>query len=43
MYGALHPGVDLLAATTVNGKVPVANCTENSLRTFDYIGVSMKA
>lgn len=39
MLAALHPGLDLLAATTVNGNVPVDYCTENSLRVFDHIGV----
>lgn len=41
MFAALHPDLELLAATTVNGNVPVQNCTENSLRTFDYIGASV--
>ncbi|HSL77590.1 MAG TPA: nucleoside hydrolase [Candidatus Limnocylindrales bacterium] len=39
MLGALHPDLELIAATTVNGNVPVAYCTENSLRVFDHIGV----
>lgn len=38
MLAALHPDLELLAVTTVNGNVPVRNCTENSLRTLDYIG-----
>jgi inosine-uridine nucleoside N-ribohydrolase len=38
MLAALHPDLDLVAATTVNGNVPVQLCTENSLRVFDYIG-----
>ena len=41
MFGALHPDLDLVAATTVNGNVPVKYCTENSLRVFDYIGVDI--
>ncbi len=41
MFGALHPDLELIAATTVNGNVPVKNCTENSLRVFDHIGVSI--
>lgn len=41
MFGALHPGLELVAATTVNGNVPVKNCTENSLRVFDHIGVDI--
>lgn len=38
MLAALHPEIDLVALTTVNGNVPVANCTDNSLRTLDLIG-----
>ena len=40
MLGALHPDLELIAATTVNGNVPVEYCTENSLRVFDHIGCS---
>jgi inosine-uridine nucleoside N-ribohydrolase len=39
MFAALHPDLELVAATTVNGNVPVDFCTENSLRVFDHIGV----
>ncbi len=39
MFAALHPDLELVAATTVNGNVPVDYCTENSLRVFDHIGV----
>jgi inosine-uridine nucleoside N-ribohydrolase len=39
MLAALHPDLDLIAATTVNGNVPVDYCTENSLRVFDHIGI----
>jgi inosine-uridine nucleoside N-ribohydrolase len=39
MLSALHPDLELVAATTVNGNVPVDHCTENSLRVFDHIGV----
>ena len=39
MLAALHPELDLIAATTVNGNVPVDYCTENSLRVFDHIGI----
>ncbi|HET9756097.1 MAG TPA: nucleoside hydrolase [Candidatus Limnocylindrales bacterium] len=39
MFAALHPDLELVAATTVNGNVPVEYCTENSLRVFDHIGV----
>jgi len=38
MLAALHPAVDLVAATSVNGNVPVAMTTENTLRVFDHIG-----
>lgn len=41
MFGALHPNLELVAATTVNGNVPVKNATENSLRVFDHIGVDI--
>jgi inosine-uridine nucleoside N-ribohydrolase len=41
MFAALHPDLELLAATTVNGNVPVDYCTENSLRVFDHIGVAV--
>lgn len=41
MLAALHPDLDLVAATTVNGNVPVEYCTENSLRVFDHIGVNV--
>ena len=37
MLAALHPAVDLVAATSVNGNVPVAMTTENTLRVFDHI------
>jgi inosine-uridine nucleoside N-ribohydrolase len=38
MLAALHPDLDLVAVTTVNGNVPVDRCTENSLRVLDHIG-----
>lgn len=38
MLAALHPELDLVAVTTVNGNVPVGNCTDNSLRVLDHIG-----
>jgi inosine-uridine nucleoside N-ribohydrolase len=40
MLAGLSPGIDLVAVTTVNGNVPVHNCTDNSLRTLDLIGRS---
>ena len=39
MLAALHPDLELVAATTVNGNVSVDYCTENSLRVFDHIGI----
>ncbi len=39
MLAALHPDLELLGATTVNGNVAVEACTENTLRVFDHIGV----
>lgn len=38
MLAALHPDLDLVAITTVNGNVPVANCTDNALRSLACIG-----
>lgn len=41
MAAALSPDIDLIGATTVNGNCPVHVCTENTLRVFDHIGVSV--
>ena len=41
MLAALHPDLELIGATTVNGNVSVEYCTENSLRVFDHIGVAV--
>lgn len=38
MLAALHPELELVAATTVNGNVPIDLTTENTLRVFDHIG-----
>src|SRR3954449_11379539 len=38
MFAALHPELELVAVTTVNGNVPVHHCTDNSLRVLDFIG-----
>jgi purine nucleosidase/ribosylpyrimidine nucleosidase len=38
MFAALHPDLDLLAVTTVNGNLPVENTTDNTLRVLDWIG-----
>lgn len=40
MFAALHPDLDLLGVTTVNGNVPLVNTTDNSLRVLDFIGRS---
>ncbi|WP_119420220.1 nucleoside hydrolase [Desertibaculum subflavum] len=38
MLAALHPALDLVACTTVNGNVEVAHGTDNTLRVLDHIG-----
>jgi inosine-uridine nucleoside N-ribohydrolase len=38
MLAALHPEIELVACTTVNGNVEVEHCTDNTLRTLDFIG-----
>ena len=38
MAAATHPELELIAVTTVNGNVPLANTTENSLRVLDHLG-----
>jgi inosine-uridine nucleoside N-ribohydrolase len=38
MLAALHPDLELLAVTTVNGNVEVARCTDNTLRALEWIG-----
>lgn len=38
---AKHRDLELVAVTTVNGNVPLANVTENSLRVLDFIGESV--
>lgn len=38
MCAALHPALELVAATTVNGNVAVDYCTDNTLRVLDHIG-----
>jgi inosine-uridine nucleoside N-ribohydrolase len=40
MFAALHPDLELVAVTTVNGNVPVENTTDNTLRVLDFIGRS---
>jgi inosine-uridine nucleoside N-ribohydrolase len=41
MLAALHPDIELVAATTVNGNVPLELTTENTLRVFDLLGESI--
>jgi inosine-uridine nucleoside N-ribohydrolase len=38
MLAALHPALDLVGCTTVNGNVPVEFCTDNTLRVLEHIG-----
>jgi inosine-uridine nucleoside N-ribohydrolase len=38
MLAALHPGLDLVACTTVNGNQDIQYTTDNTLRTLDHIG-----
>ncbi|HEY6962996.1 MAG TPA: nucleoside hydrolase [Gaiellaceae bacterium] len=40
MFAALHPDLELVGVTTVNGNVPVENTTDNTLRVLDFIGRS---
>jgi len=40
MLAALHPALDLVGCTTVNGNAPVQYCTDNTLRVLDHIGRS---
>jgi inosine-uridine nucleoside N-ribohydrolase len=37
MLAALHPTLELIGVTTVNGNVVVEHCTDNSLRVLDFI------
>lgn len=38
MLAALHPDLELVGVTTVNGNAEVHYCTDNTLRVLDYIG-----
>ena len=40
MVAALSPDLELLGASTVAGNCRVEMCTENTLRVFDYIGIT---
>ena len=37
MLAALHPDLDLVGCTTVNGNVEVQYCTDNTLRVLDHV------
>lgn len=37
LLAALHPDLDLVGVTTVNGNVPVENTTDNTLRVLDLV------
>src|SRR4051812_15071601 len=41
MLAALHPQIDLLAVTTVNGNAALPDTTENALRVLDHIGAAV--
>jgi len=41
MIAALHPDLELLAVSTVNGNVALENTTENTLRVLDHIGAAI--
>jgi inosine-uridine nucleoside N-ribohydrolase len=38
MLAALHPGLELVGCTTVNGNATVDHCTDNTLRVLDHVG-----
>ena len=38
MLAALHPELDLVGCTTVNGNVEVQYCTNNTLRALEFVG-----
>lgn len=38
MFAALHPELELVGVSTVNGNVPLSNTTDNTLRVLDWIG-----
>jgi inosine-uridine nucleoside N-ribohydrolase len=38
MFAALHPDLQLVGVTTVNGNLPVDKTTDNTLRVLDWIG-----
>ena len=38
MLAALHPALDLIACTTVNGNVDVQRATDNTLRVLEFVG-----
>ena len=38
ILAVLHPDLDVLGITTVNGNKPLPNTTENTLRVIDLLG-----
>ncbi len=42
MMAVLHPDLDVLGITTVNGNKPLPNTTENTLRVIDLLGAGDK-
>lgn len=38
MLAALHPGIELVGCTTVNGNVTVEHATDNTLRVLEHVG-----
>ena len=38
MFAALHPEIELLGITTVNGNAPLTSTTDNTLRVLDLLG-----
>ena len=42
MMAVLHPDLEVLGITTVNGNKPLPNTTENTLRVIDLLGVGDK-
>jgi inosine-uridine nucleoside N-ribohydrolase len=41
MLAVLHPDLELVGVTTVNGNNPVAHCTDNTLRVLDLLGAAV--
>lgn len=41
MFAALHPAIGLIAVSTVNGNVTLADTSENTLRVLDDMGAEV--